>query len=180
MEWSAKYRSEGTYEDEVKALYSLALTANVGIVELGVLFGDTSAVLCGAAGDLPVYGIDPIIPDSMNPYLIGDRERIRLVEKNYSNYTFIQDYSHNVIRTFNKSFDVIFIDADHNFEAVRRDFMEWYPYLVKNGYMAFHDSAANRGGPKEWPGPSELTDRIILSGLMEYIKTVCSLTIFIK
>ena len=81
---------------------------------------------------------------------------------------------------FNKKFDYLFIDADHNYEAVKRDFEEWYPKLEVGGFIALHDSAANRGGPYWWDGPSKLADELIETKELEYIKTVYTLTLFKK
>ena len=36
--------------------------------------------------------------------------------------------------------DLIFIDADHSYEAVRGDFLAWVPHLAPDGVIAFHDS----------------------------------------
>jgi predicted O-methyltransferase YrrM len=38
-------------------------------------------------------------------------------------------------------FDFIFIDADHTYEGVKKDYENYYPMLVKDGVMAFHDVA---------------------------------------
>lgn len=41
------------------------------------------------------------------------------------------------------SFDFIFIDADHSYEAVRDDIQRWWPKLKPGGTMAFHDYRHN-------------------------------------
>lgn len=37
-------------------------------------------------------------------------------------------------------FDMIFVDGDHHFEAVRRDFQKFLPHLKKDGLILFHDT----------------------------------------
>lgn len=39
-----------------------------------------------------------------------------------------------------QSCDLIFIDADHSYEAVKRDVLAWYPKLKPEGILAGHDS----------------------------------------
>lgn len=44
-----------------------------------------------------------------------------------------------------KQYDLIFIDADHSYEAVRDDIALWYPRLKKGGIFAFHDCYEGHG-----------------------------------
>ena len=39
----------------------------------------------------------------------------------------------------NKAYDYIYIDGDHSYEGVRRDFDLFWPMLRKEGLMVFHD-----------------------------------------
>jgi len=39
----------------------------------------------------------------------------------------------------NKQIDVLFIDGDHTYEGVRKDFEMYAPLVKKNGLIAFHD-----------------------------------------
>ena len=50
---------------------------------------------------------------------------------------------------FNEPIEMIFIDGDHDYEAVKRDFELWYPKVVDGGVMAFHDTTV-------WQGPKKL------------------------
>lgn len=38
-----------------------------------------------------------------------------------------------------RTFDLIFVDADHSYEAVRADIARWWPRVRDGGIMAFHD-----------------------------------------
>lgn len=44
-----------------------------------------------------------------------------------------------------KSVDVIFIDAGHSYEAVKKDIESWLPKMKSNGIMAGHDYTAWAG-----------------------------------
>jgi predicted O-methyltransferase YrrM len=62
------------------------------------------------------------------------------------NLKLIQENSHN-IETLNKvkrilsgkKIDFMFIDGDHTYEGVKKDFEMYYPLLKKGGIVAFHD-----------------------------------------
>ena len=58
---------------------------------------------------------------------------------------------------------MIFIDGDHRYEAVRKDFDDWFPHVRPGGFMLLHDSRRlpgdymfNRG----WPGPTQLASEL--------------------
>ena len=166
--------------DSEKRLHALyASQARESIVEIGVLSGATTRLLLERS-TCTVFGIDPIVPDSMDENLIGDINRIAELEKNYIRFIFIKDYSHNVVKTWTHGIDYIFIDGDHNYKAVKRDFEDWFPHVNQGGVISFHDSACNRGGPKYWPGPSKFVDGILEDRRLEYITTVQTMTVFRK
>jgi hypothetical protein len=39
----------------------------------------------------------------------------------------------------NESLDFVYVDADHSYEAVKRDINSWYSKLKSGGWMMFHD-----------------------------------------
>jgi predicted O-methyltransferase YrrM len=43
------------------------------------------------------------------------------------------------VRSFCKEFDLIFIDGDHRYEGVKRDFENYRPLLSDRGVILFHD-----------------------------------------
>lgn len=174
------YNSIGVPQDVVFEHISIAKQCKYGIVELGILYGETTGRLCHANKTVHVYGIDPLIPDSMNPILVGNIQRIRDNTNGCGNFTFIKDYSYNVVTKWDKRFDYLFIDASHIYEDVLRDFEDWLPLLEPNGIVSLHDSACDRGGPHNWPGPSKLAKELFTDSRVQYIKTVYSLTIFMK
>ena len=165
---------------ERRAHMKYAFAACDAIVEIGVLHGNTTRVLLKNSS-CKVYGIDPIIPDSMNKNLIGNMSYINTLKTDYPwRFIFIKDYSYNVVKTWNEPIDYLFIDGDHSYEAVKRDFNDWFPHVNSGGVIAFHDSAVFRGGPAWWDGPSKFVDEILHDERLGYIKTVHSMTIFRK
>jgi len=35
--------------------------------------------------------------------------------------------------------DFLYIDGDHAYDAVKRDYEAWHPFVKKNGIIGFHD-----------------------------------------
>ncbi len=175
-----KYNSVGDNVSQEQEHARLAQMSKHAIVEIGVLFGDAAFILASNNKDVNVYGIDPIIPDSMNQSLIGSLERIKLKTNSFSNFKFINDFSYNVAKGWREPIGYLFIDGDHTYHAVKKDFEDWFPFVVSGGYISIHDSAYDRGGPIHWPEPSVLARELLNDDRLEYVKTVYSMTVFRK
>lgn len=48
--------------------------------------------------------------------------------------------SDEAARGWSRPIDFLFIDGDHAYESVRRDFEHWSPHLTPTGVLAFHDA----------------------------------------
>jgi predicted O-methyltransferase YrrM len=175
-----------TTEAEVKLLSRYAAVARHGIVEIGALDGETTKAMSLVAS-VPMYAIDPIIPDSMDVNLVGSRQKILTNMSHYSRFTFIEDFSFNVVKTFSWVFDMLFIDGDHSYDAVSRDAKDWIPLLEKGGYVVFHDSdpVTSTDAPfKGWPGCVQIVKEI-KSGKhadlnLEWVENVDTANVFRK
>lgn len=108
------------------------------VVELGCYEGKTSAALAENTDGI-VYSIDPFI---------AGRARIsygHLIAKTYckrkklQNLKLIKGMSYEVGRTFTKKIDFLFVDANHSYDAIKRDWEEWFPKIKRGGIIALHD-----------------------------------------
>lgn len=54
---------------------------------------------------------------------------------------------------WNQPIGMLFIDADHEYESVLRDFEMWSPFVMKGGFIVFDDVPA-------WPGPTRLVNEL--------------------
>ena len=151
--------------------------------EIGVLNGETSAFFLNEFPNLTLLGIDPIIPDSMEASLIGNKKIIdQNIANNKDRWEFYMDYSYRVHSLFqDEHFDFIFIDGDHTYEAVSQDFELYLPKVKKGGLIFMHDSRMNRGGANFHVGSSKFADYIIANDRrVSLIGEAFSLTAFIK
>jgi Methyltransferase domain len=167
---------------EMDALMRYAGGAKLGIVEIGVLDGCTTREMALVA-KVPIFGIDPLIPDSMDVNLSGSEAIIRKNLSFYKKFTLLKDYSFNLARSFKDPFDFIFIDGDHSYEACLKDFEDWYPLTSNGGFIAFHDSAAVTSQPsahKGYEGPIRVAEELKKDGRVRYVETVDSITVFQK
>jgi len=64
--------------------------------------------------------------------LRGHEDKVRFVRKT--------SLAAAVSLTLHRPADLIFIDADHSYEAVRTDFCAWVSHLSAKGLVALHDS----------------------------------------
>lgn len=59
---------------------------------------------------------------------------------NYDNFIFIESTTDNFFISNTDTFDIIFIDADHNYESVKKDFENSLKILNKHGIIFLHDT----------------------------------------
>jgi len=147
-------------------------------LEIGVLNGETSRFLLGINQRVRLIGIDPIVPDSMAPNLIGNREKIMKNTAPYADrFSLAQKPCEEACaEIYDKAHDFIFFDGDHRYEAVCRDWWLYEPKLARNGIAFFHDSRMYRGGAPFHPGPSRFVDELLQRPDMRLIGEAFSLT----
>jgi hypothetical protein len=57
----------------------------------------------------------------------------------------IKEYTFDAVRRFpDEYFDYIFIDADHTYEGISKDLIDWYPKVKKGGVFCGHDYVTRR------------------------------------
>jgi len=81
-----------------------------------------------------------------------------------------------------KAIDLLFIDAAHDYEAVRRDIAAWVPYLKHGGVVAFHDCAVGPDSHYSHHEVSRAVDewKLAENGLFTERPQVDSLRVFDK
>jgi predicted O-methyltransferase YrrM len=151
-----------TSQRERDALRKYALQAR-SVTEIGVYEGLNTALFASLASVVTVYAIDPFIKGALG---FSYRKSIAVALWNDKNIidkiNIIEGLSWDVIDQIPSGQDFIFIDGDHSFEGVKRDFELYSIKLSQNGILAFHDARIFDGGwtEKDW-GPVRLMEEVI-------------------
>lgn len=61
----------------------------------------------------------------------------------------------HLLETRGRTFDMIFLDADHRYEAIRADIEAFTPLLVRGGLLCGHDYS------ERWPGVVQAVDELV-------------------
>ena len=110
------------------------------IVDLGVDYGYST--FCFAIPEIgQIYGIDSFEGD----ICAGERDTYEYVndkikELDLKNVTIIKGFFDDIVRTWDKSIDILHIDGLHTYEAVKNDFEKWSPFVKENGIILMHDT----------------------------------------
>lgn len=117
-------------------------TKNMSIVEVGAFAGDGTVIFAKYFGR--VYAVDPWVNnlgDITNSCNMGDvYEDFKDKVRGLKNVEIIRDFSENASNTFgNKNIDVVYIDAMHTYEAVKKDIGIWRPKIKETGLLTGHD-----------------------------------------
>ena len=80
---------------------------------------------------------------------------------------------------------MIFIDGDHRYEAVRKDFYDWVPHVRPGGFMLLHDSRRLHGQHDDvynrgWPGPTQLASELERCPDVTQVENAESITVWEK
>lgn len=111
------------------------------LVELGVMHGATTRLLCEAAApDGRVTAVDPFPPGRLGvsfEFAIARREVRR---GGGAACRFVRATSGDALAGWRDPIDFLFIDADHSWDGVSGDWLGWSPFVVPGGLVALHDS----------------------------------------
>lgn len=147
------------------------------IVEIGSHLGKSSMVLAQALrkkGGGIIHCIDPFdASGDLGAQHLYEKRKAELrgslleaFQLNMAQYALepfvrpVKGFSHEVVRTFDGEIDMLFIDGDHAYEAVRRDFLDWEPRLKVGGVLAMHDIYAAPYGD-DYTGPGRVAKEFI-------------------
>lgn len=138
-------------EAEGNLLYDLARKVSFGqaIVEIGSWKGRSTACLGQGSKDgnlVFVYAIDPHTGSPEHRRWFGKVDTYQEFLKNISDAGVseyikpIKETSETAAEDFNLPIGLLFIDGEHGLAAVRLDYDLWFPKVVDDGKIIFHDS----------------------------------------
>ena len=116
------------------------------IAEVGVKFGRTTFYLLDNHPDIIIYSID----NDISKFYNND------VKIKYGNRLIpIQGNSYLVAKEIpDNSLDLVFIDADHSYGAVKKDIIAYAPKLKEGGLLTGHDI--------DYPGVNKAVNELII------------------
>jgi hypothetical protein len=142
---------------ECELLYELASHVTIGcIVEIGSFRGRSTIALAlgsGAGAGVAVYAIDPhepflgVLGGQFGP---ADRGAFlkNLLAAGVTDIVRVVNLSSEVITGgWSTPVALLWIDGDHRYDAVKRDFEQWEPFLMPHALIVFHDSLDPDLGP---------------------------------
>ena len=153
------------------------------IAEIGVFEGyNTREFALNSSEEARVYAIDPFMKGALG-VSYGKLIAYDTWKKNgvIDKIKVLNDLSWNVHSSLNEMFDFIFIDGDHSFEGVKKDFELYSQNLSEKGTIAFHDARIFNGGwtSENW-GPVQLIEKIIKPNNQWKIVEEVDSTVFIQ
>ena len=125
------------------------------IVELGTNIGTTTkvlAVICNNLTTVDVFENLHLIEDTHQQQIYKEsfkhnQHTLASVKKSlhsFKNVKIIKDTTVNASHKFaNTTIDAIFIDADHSYAGVKKDFEAWYSKVKRDGIFLFHDMVSS-------------------------------------
>jgi len=118
----------------IQRIYKLNSSNNKVYVELGSNLGE-SALMAGSFDFISeLHCVDTF---DRNKQLSICQQRLSHLDKQV---TFLQNDSNKAYIFFDDhSIDILYIDANHTYEYVKRDLEYWYPKVKNDGFICGHD-----------------------------------------
>jgi predicted O-methyltransferase YrrM len=113
-------------------------TSSTVMVEVGSYAGESSALFAAAVKEL--ICVDPWdqLPGML--YAKEAEEWFNRLTAPFLNVVKLKGFSEDVSRFFRPCiFDLVYIDANHDYDHVRADMLAWMPAIKAGGYIAGHD-----------------------------------------
>jgi hypothetical protein len=147
--------------DEAVSLYRLARSIKNPkpvVVEIGSWQGKSSVVLGKAllGTSASFFCIDPFTGEAVDPETASSTNATKLPLRQVFSHNIrknkvenvvqvIENYSFKAVEGWTAPIDMLFIDGNHEYSAVRQDFDLWTPFLVAGGILVMDDVYWNRG-----------------------------------
>lgn len=135
--------------DEAAYLFKIIKSLSArNILEIGRFTGGSTIVLATAAG--AAAKIDSVDKTPQDDATLSRILKTLQLEKRIN---LIADDANN-LPVREESYDLIFIDGDHSYEGVSKDYLRWRKALKNSGHLVFHDYEESE------PGVIKLVDEV--------------------
>lgn len=172
-----------TTPGEQQLLEKYANGANIA-VEIGVYEGVNTVLISSVLSDKGVlYGIDPFYKGSLGICYHEWVAKKGIVSKKLSKKVkFINKLSFDAVDDVPNSIDFIFIEGDHSYEGIKKDWNDWHPKIKEGGIIALHDTEIPAHDQKVGElGSYKFYNNVIkIDARFEHLNVVGSLTVLKK
>jgi len=149
--------------EEARFLYAAARGKRV-IVEIGSFRGQSCVMLAkgaldGGVGEKPsITAIDPHLKADDNSTSAYAPDDAAVFEQTVAKLG-VSDVVRHVVKPSRearldwpetRAIDLLWIDGDHSYEAVKADLADWTPLLAPGGVVACHDYTSREGVRRAW------------------------------
>jgi predicted O-methyltransferase YrrM len=111
------------------------------LVELGVMHGVTTGLLRSVmAPEGVVTGVDRHPPGRLGVSFERLTAKNELARHPRGRALLLRQWSHEAARDWTTPIDFLFIDGDHSWNGLERDWRDWTIHLTPGGLVALHDS----------------------------------------
>jgi spermidine synthase len=180
-------------DGEVKTIAAFVITnekrkTNARYLEIGVLAGATIRFCKKYTQSTQFVGVDlfeDFISANNNTHISGTFRRDDVLNYLGDRVTLVKGDSHQVLPTLEGTFDHIFIDGNHTYEATLKDFNNAQKLLAPGGQISFHNASPHLGPDFELyitvdGGPWLVTQEIVASKEWDMVAEVDRLRVFTK
>ena len=146
--------------DELKRLAG-TLPDNPIVIIIGAGVGAASMSILEERGDIVIFSIDPSFPTKQPMYRPG--ERANLIEAgHWETGRVIQVWGESQIvgKRWPVPYDMLLIDGDHRYPAVKEDILLWLRHAKRGAIISLHDYAPKSKKPKA--GVKQAVDEVII------------------
>lgn len=138
--------------------WAAATTTACRLVEIGSFAGESAAIFAQYFNT--VICIDPWLPETTEFIKDGTRDeveaRFNTMMVTNPNIVKLKGFAQDIVKWWDTPVDVVYIDGDHAYEAVKQDIQQWRGYVVKGGIIAGHDY-----GPERTKGVRQAVDELL-------------------
>jgi predicted O-methyltransferase YrrM len=167
-----------TSESELRVLLNLALACppDANILEIGSYLGKSTCFLAAGikAKGGKIYCVDTWQNETMPTGILNTMDTfMNNITPVAKSVICIRKLSSEIRKDdLDLPLDLVFIDGDHSYEAVRKDFEIISPWVHEDGIVAFHDSRDFRGVSRVI-GEALATGRWQVRGAIDNILWIC-------
>lgn len=153
-------------------------------VEIGVFEGVTTAVIAASmAADGIVFGVDPF-PRGRLGISYGKLITRKTLRRNKVEHKvqLVEMLSFDAAEVLTGPFEFVFVDGDHSYEGITRDWADWSGKVSVGGRIALHDTQGWSGAPEvsKFGSARFFQDQIIADSRFNLIESVDSMNVLLR